>query len=264
MSKAAYSKGARKGVSVDGMWLPISCDFLAGRACAQLSPLACKMLLTLMGQLKTGGFGNGRLDAHPDRLAAAGWTSTASARAALHELIDSNLVVCTRQGAKGRIGLYGITLFPMECKRDDLEVGPGAWQVSEWRLLPDVEAAPTKLKPAIWHRPRKGEKRTCAPRSGNESSPSIPAEGVQKGQVRPWIPATGPDTKDLAGIEFPQRDSPSREPSAGGIYCPLPADRRQGRLLARRTAPGLQPGYAAARERLSLLRRELTCSDSRL
>lgn len=251
MSKGDRRKSDRYAVNVDGMWMPIPIEFLASRACAELSPLASKMLLTLLGQLKTGGFGNGRLDAHPDRLELAGWTSTASARAALHELIDANLVVCTRQGAKGRIGLYGITLLPMECKRDGLEVGSRAWNVSDWRLSPNAEAAPTKKQPAIWHRPRKGERRERTPRSGNESGEITPAAGIQAARLGPRIPATGADTSLFAGNTFPLRDSPSRKPSAGVARRLALANLRQGRMLAERVRQGLQPGYLAARELLA-------------
>lgn len=201
-------------VVVDGPWIAMPLDFLASRSFAQLSTMASKLLFALIGQLGRGGYGNGRLDAHPDRLKALGWTSTASAQAALHELVGAGLVVCTRQGAKGRIGLYGITLFPMHCKHADLDVGPGAWATATWRAEPDAAAPPTKLKPAVWCRPRRAEKRNRSTRSGNESGECAPAAGTHLPQTVPCIPVAGTHTGVSEKNAFPQRDSPSRTPSA--------------------------------------------------
>ncbi|MCV2361436.1 hypothetical protein LNV08_20945 [Paucibacter sp. TC2R-5] len=209
------------------------------------------MLLTLMGQLRSNHFCNGRIDAHPSTMLAYGWRSVSSARAALKELMDADLVVCTRQGHKGSIGLYGITLFPMHCEPKGLDVGPGAWTVSDWRNRKGSDCKPTKDQPAKWNRPRSGEKQNRQSRSGNGKGLSAPAAGMNPPEPAPCVPAAGAHWAISGGNAFPLRDSPLRE----AIYqqrqqsdSSLPAHlTRLGRLLIRRIAHGRQPGYSQAR-----------------
>lgn len=250
MSKGDRTKKDRNRVSVDGNeWVAMPCVFLGSRACAELSPLATKMLLALMGQLRRGGYGNGRIDAHPERMRALGWTSAASRHQAIRELMDANLLVCTRQGAKGRLALYGITLWPMHCNHDNLDVGPGAWRVDDWRSKPRAEATPTRQDPATWNRPRKAERRKRTSRSGNALAPCVPVAGTELPQTPACIPAAGTHRGVSAENAFPQRDLLSREPSAGGLQPPAGMGVRMGRLLAARVRHGLQPGYDTARMR---------------
>lgn len=241
MTKGATPK--RDRVVVDGAWFGLPCDFFASTACAQLSPHAMKMLTVFLGQLRKGGYGNGRLDAHPDRLEACGWTSVPTARAAIRELIDANLIVCTRRGVKGRIGLYGITLMPMNCKHDDLECGPGAWTVAQWRERAGAADKPTTGRPATWHRARASEadkKRIRSPRGGTELPSSASAAEANSPENPSCDSAADMHPGDSSSDSLPRRVPPSRKPS------PRPASTRIGRLLAR-TQHRATPAYEHAR-----------------
>ena len=214
MTKGDRLKRDRNRVAVDGPWLPLPCGFLASRACAELSPLACKMLVFLLGQLRAGGSGNGRADAHPDRLAAHGFTSRASATAALRELIDAGLVAQTAAGRKGASALFGVTLLPFHANPAGLDHGPGLWTAHDWRERAGAEAPPTLQHPAEWTRPRSGEKRDRTPRSGTESPECPPAAGQHSSEMTPCSPAAGQHQGGSAGNPPPQRVTPIDSPSA--------------------------------------------------
>ena len=233
-------------VAVDGDWVGVPVAFLESRACAELSPLGCKMLITMIGQLGANHRGNGRQDAHPDTLRAYGWSSTASARAAIRELIEAGLLVCTRQGRKGRVGLYGVSLFPMACRHDDLDVRPGAWTTRDWRERAGSDARPTVGQPAVWRRPRGAEKHERTPRSGNEMADCNPAVGMNSAASTSCEPAAGAHQALSAGNPFPLRDAPSREAISPGRRWG-----RMGAILALRCASTSvrHPGYLQARAR---------------
>jgi hypothetical protein len=211
-------KGKRSGdrVAVDGDWLPLPLSFLAGRACLELSPVALKMLMLALAQLGAGGRNNGRIDLHRDRLRAAGWASAGSAHAAIHELIAAGLLVVTRQGKKGSVGLYGVSLLPMYCNPEGLEVGPGGWSTRDWREPDGASERPTAEAPARWNKARGGEgveKRIRCSRGGNALPQSVPAAGMHSPEKAPCVPATGQHQADSARNAFPPRDSLSRKPS---------------------------------------------------
>ncbi|MEN9416383.1 MAG: hypothetical protein RI988_3 [Pseudomonadota bacterium] len=209
MSKGAKPK--RATVAVDGDWFGVPVGFFRSRACAELSPLAVKMLFTLMAQLRSNHFGNGRVDAHARTLKKYGWTSQMSAYAALRELEDAGLLVRTRRGFRGSVGLFGITLFPMHCESKGLEVGPGAWAASDWRKVPFSEEAPTDSSPARWHRPRSSGKLKACSRRGSESIECAPATGVNAPELPPCRPAAVVHEGVSDGNALPQRVSPLRE-----------------------------------------------------
>lgn len=244
------SKSKRDGVTVDGGWFGVPCDFLESRACAELSPLAAKMLLTLLAQVRSRHRGNGRIDAHAPRLRRYGWTSVASARAALRELIEADLIVPTLAGKKGTVGLYGVTLFPMHCDPRGLEVGPGAWRVAEWRRRPGVESPPTDEKPAVWNKPRASKNANAAPVAGTDAPDPLPLRERKCPSDPASAPATGTHQVGSTGNAFPLRDSPLRH-----AICQRERRTRMGVILARRIAAGWprSPAYLAARPSLPAL-----------
>lgn len=147
-------------VSVRGVWVALSLQFLTSTACASLSPHATKALLDLVSQLGWNAKGNGDLSAAPAVMRPRGWTSYETLKAALRELMDAKLIVMTRQGSKRRCTLYAITLWPMDCDFSKLDHGPGCYATEDWRGEREHRAEkPTLDKPAHWHSPRKGEKR---------------------------------------------------------------------------------------------------------
>jgi hypothetical protein len=232
MSRKGKSKAP---VAVDGPWFGMPCEFLASRACAELSPLASKMLLNLMGQLRSNHHGNGRIDAHANTLRRHGWKGTASARAALQELIEASLVVCTKRGHKGITSLYGITLFPMHCDPKGLDVGPGAWRAAEWRERPETVAPPTSDRPALWARPRAGEKRSAGTRSGKAKPECAPAAGIQEAPKQPCVPAAGAHPAGLSRNAFPLRVPPLRDAICTELIQPTAGAESQPNVQ-RRTA----------------------------
>lgn len=249
-------KQRREGAGVDGPWLAIPVEFLASRACAELSPLAIKMLLTLLSQLGSRHYGNGRLDAHEQRLRRNGWPGRASAVAALKELVDAGLVVCTRHGRKGRIGLYAIALFPMHCgNHQDLDFGPGSWATTEWRKT-GREAPPTDAAPAAWARPRGGEKRKASARCGTESGECSPAAGQKDPGESQSSPAAGQHEGAFRRNAVPLRDSPLREPSvrATARRSARPAASRISRVLGMRVDHHRNLAHLAAVAALGLNR----------
>ncbi len=232
MSKGTPAKARKRGgaVSVDGNWLPVPCGFLASSAFATLSPLAVKMLYgVFLAQLGPGGGGNGRLDAKEERLRAAGWSSAGSASASIRELEEACLVVRTRRGAKGRLGLYGVTLWPMSCRLDALDVGPGAWATTDWRK--GGAEPPTSVLPATWHRPRsraaaeRDQERNRTPRSGKASAPCASATGTHSAEYPSCLPAEGAQAGVSGANPFPLRESLSRDAiwTAGMGVQPTPA-----------------------------------------
>lgn len=135
-------------------------DPLSSTALARLSPHATKLLFcVLVAQLKPNGYGNGRLDMKVDRLRACGWASRSTAYGALAELVEAELVVCTRRGAKGRLAMYGVTLWPMYCDHADLDVGPGAWTARSWREPDGADLVPSSERPVTWGRARSSSNR---------------------------------------------------------------------------------------------------------
>lgn len=210
MGRDRHEKAGSR-VGVDGQWFAMPVAFLASRACAELSPLATKMLLMLMGQLLSNHFGNGRLSVQKAMLHRHGWVSTASAHAAIQELVAADLLVATRQGRKGTLGLYGLTLFPMHCESKGLDVGPGAWAVADWRQKPGRAEPPSDAAPAVWNRPRAAAKREACSRRGNETPRCVPSAGMNGTADPQCTPPTGAQQRTSAGNAFPQREPPLRD-----------------------------------------------------
>ena len=157
------SKSNKKhGIAVSGTWIPTPLEFLRSRACAELSPLAAKLLLDLLALLGPNAKGNGDLSIAPKVMACRGWTSRSSLAAAVRELIDHRLVVQTRQGSRLDCNLYAVTLYPLNCDQTKLDVTPGAYRFTDY--MGDgatLAAAPTIANPAQWRRARKTQ--TVAP-----------------------------------------------------------------------------------------------------
>ncbi len=252
MSKAPSSKRDLGKVDVGGSWQPLLIEFLQSRACAGLSPHAVKLLFLLIGQMGTNGYNNGRLDLSKKTLLAAGWTGDASARAVMRELTDANLLVCTQKGRKGTIGLFAVSLYPMNCKTGDLEVGKAAWAIADWRSAPAASEKPTVAKPALWHRPRAGEKHIRTSRSGNESPSYAPAAGTNALQNAASFPVAGAHSGKSAPVSIPLRAPLYRRPSAATAGNAATTAARQRLLLERRAIHGPhQQGYLQVRLLLS-------------
>jgi hypothetical protein len=149
------------------------------------------------------------------RLVAYGFRSRASAFAALAELESTGLVVRTLQGAKGRLSLFAVTLFPMHCNPQGLDVGPGGYRVDEWRRSdPAAAAAPSSSAPAVWAKTRSRPSKTAPraaskKRSGWSRSGTAFADAVpQRNSIDACCPATGLHPGVSSPNAVPPRDSP--------------------------------------------------------
>jgi len=205
----------RKGgaVTVTGPWVPVPLQFLASRTCASLSPVALKLLIDLCAQLGPNANGNGDLSAAPSVMRAKGWTSNATRKAALDELIAAKLVCVTRQGGRRQCSLYAVTLWPMACDFDKLDHGPGAYSVHDWRGPRDEAAArPTDEKPATWATPRKNS--LPCPATGQPHAVMTPPRGNLGQGAPPYDPATGPMAQVSASRVAPPRVTYLDMPSA--------------------------------------------------
>ena len=155
-------------VTVRGPWFAMPLDFLRSRACAELSPLALKMLMDLCSQFGWNAKGNGDLSAAPTILRARGWTGNGSRVAALQELEAAGLVVKTRQGNRKLCGLYACTLWPMDCDFTKLDHGPGCYSTADWEAArAGAASTPTHGAPAKWQRAR-GQKTFGGPVAGKQ------------------------------------------------------------------------------------------------
>lgn len=205
-----------EGVGVTGPWLAMPLQFLRSRACAELSPLALKLLLELCSQLGPKATGNGDLSAAPSVMRARGWTGNATRQAALDELIAAKLVCVTRQGGRRQCSLYAVTLWPMSCDFSKLDHGPGLYSVNDWRGPKDEAASrPTAENPATWAAPRKN-KLPC-PATGEPKAVMTPPR-VKQAQAPPgYDPATGSIDPISASRVTPPRGTFLDKPSAAAF-----------------------------------------------
>ena len=163
VSKAFSTEAAKMGrdrtkkhsIAVHGAWLPVPLEFMRSRACAELSPHAAKLLLDLMALLGPNATRNGDLSLAPKAMKARGWSGRETLRMAVAELLEHGLLAQTRQGSRRDCSLYALTLYPVYCDVDKLDVGagPGSYTTQDWRA--HGEAAPTEANPAVWRRARK-------------------------------------------------------------------------------------------------------------
>lgn len=101
---------------------------------AALSPIAVKLLVDLGKRYK--GYNNGDLSVPWSNLSKEGWSSEHTMRRALHELLATGFLVCTRQPLRKRCGLYAITWEPVDlCEGKCLEVAPSHKASHLWRNL---------------------------------------------------------------------------------------------------------------------------------
>ena len=209
----------KHGVSVNGPWFPMPLDFLRGRACAELSPHAVKMLVDLCAMLGPNAAGNGDISATPALMKPRGWCSNATRTAALLELQGAGLLAITKRGNRRAPTLYAITLWPLHCDLSKLEHGPGSFTTTDWQKgQPTRATKPTMEAPVIWNQSRKGEKKEAAgeksdPAAGQPTPVMTPQRDNPQASTRGYAPATG-SIAPLSTLELvPQRgtflDSPS-------------------------------------------------------
>ena len=153
---------SKHGIAVSGTWIPLPLEFLRSRACAELSPLAAKLVLDLFALLGPNATRNGDLSLSPKTMAARGWSSRSSLAAAVLELRAHGLLAQTRQGSRLDCSLYAFTLYPLNCDLGKLDVKPGTYKSTDYMGDGATLAnPPTEANPAQWRRARKTQ--TVAP-----------------------------------------------------------------------------------------------------
>lgn len=202
----------------------------------------------MMGRLNRNAKGNGDVSVDPGYLTARGWSSKATARAAIDELIAAGLLVITRQGGRNRCSLYAVTLWPLDCDQSKLDYGPGAFTSRDWANGPSAGTPPTKDAPAVWTRPRKTDPPT--PVAGVTLRTLPPQRGNEGGSGSAVAPAAGAVVPKMSEVAVPPRGSFLELPSVAT------ADTLIGRLLRCRVAgwqsPSPPPGYVTARASLPI------------
>lgn len=156
------SRRSKSGIAAEGSWLPVPLAFLKSRACAELSPHASKLLFELLALMGPNATNNGDLSLSPKTMKARGWSSRATLRSAVEELVEAGLIIQTHQGTRtvqtfrgSRLdcSLYAVTLFPLQCDLKKLDISPGTYKRSEYEK--SGAAPPTLSNPAVWRRARK-------------------------------------------------------------------------------------------------------------
>lgn len=122
------AKEARGG----GSFLPVRLDMLGSPALAALSPYACKLLWDLMSQWRLGRNGDASA-AFEKVLRLRGWRSKATLSKAIKELLESGLIVRTRQGSLHMCSLYGLGWLAIDECDSKLDVKPTAGPPDLWR-----------------------------------------------------------------------------------------------------------------------------------
>lgn len=142
------AKEARGG----GQFLPVRLDVLQSSALAKLSPYACKLLFDLASQWRLGRNGDASA-AFEKVLRPRGWRSKATLQKALYELLDSGLIVKTRQGSLHQCSLFGFAWLAIDECDGKLEISATSKPLNTWlnnasvkNKLSSTPAVPKPLK----------------------------------------------------------------------------------------------------------------------
>jgi hypothetical protein len=146
----------KSGIAVAGRWIPVPLDFLKSRACAELSPHGAKLLMDVFSMLGTNAYGNGDISLTPKIMKVRGWSGRETLNATIRELEANGLLVRTRQGSRLDCILYALTIYPLNCRPEKIEVTPGCYSLDDYMLENrSLRAKPTEASPAVWRRARK-------------------------------------------------------------------------------------------------------------
>jgi len=134
---------------------PLPLEFLRSRACAEMSPHAAKLLLDVLGLMNANGRGNGDIGLTFSRMRPRGWNSKSTLDLAIRELIDSGLLIQTRQGGRKLCALYAFTCYALDCDLSKLDASPDCIAKARMATDPAMNRSPTDTHPAQWRRIRK-------------------------------------------------------------------------------------------------------------
>lgn len=114
---AKKGKDSRGG----GNFIPFNLHVLRSQVLANLSPYGCKLLLDLASQLKWGQNGDASA-AFEKVLKDRGWRSKATLQKAINELLESGLIIKTRQGGLHQCSLYGLGWIGIDDCKGKIEI----------------------------------------------------------------------------------------------------------------------------------------------
>lgn len=125
-----------------GLFVTVGRQFLRSTTLATLSPYAAKLYLDLLAQYN--GFNNGDLCAAWTVMQKRGWRSKATLYKALQELLQSDVVMLTRQGGRHKASLYALTQYAINDCDGKLDVAPTSHPPRTWLLHEPPPPLPTK------------------------------------------------------------------------------------------------------------------------
>ena len=116
----------------NGAFLPFRLDVLQSQALANLSPYSCKLLLDFASQWRLGRNGDASA-AFEKILRARGWRSKATLHKSLKELIQSGLIIQTRQGSLRECSLFALGWLAIDECGGKLDIQPTSGPLDNWR-----------------------------------------------------------------------------------------------------------------------------------
>lgn len=120
-------------------FLPFTMGMLKSEAMARLSPYACKLLLDIASQWKLGHNGDANV-AFESTMRARGWKSKATLYKALKEVLESGLIVKTRQGSMHVCSLFGLGWLAIDECDGKLDIAATRGPLYKW-ATPPLKAA---------------------------------------------------------------------------------------------------------------------------
>lgn len=98
---------------IKGRYTSLPHSVLESKCYINLSPNAIRLLIELAFQFK--GYNNGKLCAIPDQLVSRGFKSATTVYKATKELLDAELILCTKFSLKGsrKPNYYAVTWLPI-------------------------------------------------------------------------------------------------------------------------------------------------------
>jgi DNA-binding HxlR family transcriptional regulator len=157
MSKAKkLALKAAKDARGGGHFLPIPLAVLRSPELAGLSPYAAKLLWDIASQWRLGQNGDANA-AFEKVMRSRGWRSKATLNKAIKELLESGLIVRTRQGSLHQCSLYALGWLAIDECSGKLDIRPTCRPLRNWaekNSLPSTPGEPKRLIAAGLGTPR--------------------------------------------------------------------------------------------------------------
>ena len=128
----------------DKAFFPFRYDVLRSPLFKQLSSKAKALLLELVGQYN--GYNNGDFSISFKQMKNKGWSSPTTLNEAKKELVETELVLITRQGGRNQCSLYGISFLAIDECNGKLDVNPTEkppdnWKKHHYKLINELNSS---------------------------------------------------------------------------------------------------------------------------